>query len=94
MSHPRTISKGKKEKEEPFPKNMGKPDEDEEEGVTTETSWVPMPPDHPCCDQSCHALARTSTHAHASTKQAHCTVLSQLFVNTIYVDLMSVVLEP
>lgn len=30
--------KGKKEKEEPFPKNMGKPDEDEEEGVTTETS--------------------------------------------------------
>lgn len=38
MSHPRTISEGKKEKEEPFPKNMGKPDEDEEEGVTTETS--------------------------------------------------------
>lgn len=94
MSHPRTISKGKKEKEEPFPKNMGKPDEDEEEGVTTETSWVPMPPDHPFCDQSCHALARTPTHAHASTKQVHWTVLSQLFVNTIYVDLMSVVLEP
>lgn len=39
MSHPRTKKKGKrKEKEEPFPKNMGKPDEDEEEGVTTETS--------------------------------------------------------
>lgn len=38
MSHPRTKKKGKKKRKRTFPKNMGKPDEDEEEGVTTETS--------------------------------------------------------